>query len=200
MFDGHNFNKMSKLQVKIFDMLRDLYDSNRLICIAGNHDGPIDRLEAITGIAFKPHYTLIVNNKLIYLEHGDKADKFLVDHPVMTAVGDWIYYVLQKIDRTHRLARIAKNSSKTYFHATAKVADYALRLVSETKYQAMICGHTHQATYARMGGAEYFNVGCWTEKPCTLATINSAGSIQLRTYRRTKGGLSDPLFIETEVV
>jgi UDP-2,3-diacylglucosamine pyrophosphatase LpxH len=200
MFDNHNFNKMNDKQLQILRLLQLLYRSKKLITIAGNHDCPISRIEALTGFHFINNTVLTYPNKKIYLEHGDAADDFLKRHHILTAVGEWIYYILQKIDSTHRLARVAKNSSKCYAKSTKKVADYALAALKDTNYSVAMCGHTHQATFAQMGGYKYYNVGCWTEKPCTLATITSTGEVQIRTYRKNKGGLSDPLFIEAEVV
>ena len=98
-------------------------------------------------------------------------------HPVVTFLAERIYRVLQKIDPSFRLARVAKNSSKTYLRCTEKIAEGAIHLMRESGCDAVCCGHTHNAQQS----APYFNSGSWTELPCTYLVIEN-GNVQLRKY------------------
>jgi UDP-2,3-diacylglucosamine pyrophosphatase LpxH len=44
-------------------------------------------------------------------------------------------------------------------------------------FDMAVCGHTHKAEAA----GDYFNSGCWTEKPCTFLEVRS-GAVEVKTY------------------
>ena len=90
-------------------------------------------------------------------------------------LSDWIYWFLQKIDKSYTIARIAKTSSKQYLHCSEIVEHEAKEYAAKNKCDFICCGHTHFA----LDKGTYFNSGTWTEKPCSYLTVKD-GQIHLR--------------------
>jgi UDP-2,3-diacylglucosamine pyrophosphatase LpxH len=103
------------------------------------------------------------------------------DHPVLTWVGDTIYWLLQRIDKTHRFAKLAKKSSKTFLRCAKKVEDRSVEHARRKACDAVCCGHTHQPVVSCGGAVPYFNGGCWTEHPGTYLTV-TAGHVELHHF------------------
>jgi UDP-2,3-diacylglucosamine pyrophosphatase LpxH len=84
ILDSYSLNKLSADQLKIFDLLHWLNYKERVLWIEGNHDRPAEKLQALCG--FKLLKSLVVSSgrKIIYLEHGDRADDFIQKHPKLT--------------------------------------------------------------------------------------------------------------------
>jgi UDP-2,3-diacylglucosamine pyrophosphatase LpxH len=115
--------------------------------------------------------------------HGHQFDAFINDHPVLTALADAAYWLLQKLDRTHYVARLAKRRSKIFIRSTHRIRAGAVQLASRLGCQGAVCGHTHHAASDEAGAAAvtYHNSGCWTECPSTYLHI-AGGAVSLRTW------------------
>jgi UDP-2,3-diacylglucosamine pyrophosphatase LpxH len=46
------------------------------------------------------------------------------------------------------------------------------------------CGHSHLAAAAPAGPVQYFNSGCWTEKPCHYLAVTD-GRVELKPIHDT---------------
>ena len=100
-------------------------------------------------------------------------------------LADAAYWLLQKIDRTHYVARLAKRRSKTFVRCTNKIRDGARRLALEKHCGIALCGHTHHAEAIPPTGdmpVAYYNSGCWTELPSTYLSIQ-AGRVETHIYQ-----------------
>jgi UDP-2,3-diacylglucosamine pyrophosphatase LpxH len=100
----------------------------------------------------------------VFCIHGDAWDRFLTDHPLVSAIADWFYLGIQRMSR--RLAASAKRKSKTFLRCVERVRLEATAFGKTRGADVIICGHTHHAE--AVGGLtlhapDYFNTGCWTD-------------------------------------
>jgi UDP-2,3-diacylglucosamine pyrophosphatase LpxH len=136
------------------------------VWLAGNHDGPAERLSALLGIAVHDEYRFESGGKNILVLHGDRFDSFCTAHPLLTAVGDGIYNATQRIST--RLARHLKTRNKTFLHCAAQVREGASRYAKRHGYDVVVCGHSHHVESI----GNYYNGGSWTEVPCTWLCVS----------------------------
>lgn len=174
VFDSIDFRRLKKHHWQILSKIRKLSDHLEVIWIAGNHDGPAEIISHLLGVAVVKEYILSTGSKKVMIFHGDKYDKFITDRPILTWLGDTIYSILQKLDKSHYWARLAKHSSKQYLHCAERVKLKSIQYASENECGMVCCGHTHHAT----AEYPYYNSGCWTEKPCTYLEVDQ-GVIRL---------------------
>jgi UDP-2,3-diacylglucosamine pyrophosphatase LpxH len=92
---------------------------------------------------------------------------------MLTSLADLVYRILQKLDRSHGIARKAKTTSKIFLRCLRKVRELSIAYAKRKGCTMVTCGHTHHAEAAWDEGVQYFNSGCWTEKPCTYLTIKA---------------------------
>lgn len=181
VFDSIDFRRLKKHHWKVLSLLRKLSDQIEIIWITGNHDGASDIVSHLLGVSVLDDYVLESGGRRVLILHGHQFDRFIDKHPILTWVGDCIYSVLQRVDRTHTIARFAKKKSKTFLRCADKIRDGALELAKKLGCHAVCCGHTHHSKADAEPGVAYFNSGCWTELPCTYLTVVD-GHIRLHQY------------------
>jgi UDP-2,3-diacylglucosamine pyrophosphatase LpxH len=184
VFDSFDFRRLGKNHWKVLSLLRKLSDHLEIIWICGNHDGSAEVVSHLLGVTVMEEYLLHRDGRGILILHGHTFDAFIDDHPWLTWVGDCIYGLLQWLDRSHTIARLAKKGSKTFLRCVQKVEDGAREHARKKHLSVVCCGHTHFAVAHDEPSVAYYNSGCWTEAPCTYLTVE-AGNIQLHTYNRT---------------
>ena len=99
----------------------------------------------------------------------------------MRALAARSLHLLQRIDPSHRFARRAKRSSKVFLRCAAKIEQESVRYAEKHGYDAVCCGHTHLPAANTGGPVQYFNSGCWTEKPCHYLTVLD-GEVGVHAY------------------
>ena len=109
----------------MLSLLRKLSDDIEIVWINGNHDGPAEIVSHLLGVEWRDEMILESGGRRILLHHGHRFDKFLDDHPILTAIGDFTYRLLQRVDSSHRFARAAKRKSKTFLRCAAKIETIA---------------------------------------------------------------------------
>src|SRR5262245_21265091 len=114
VFDSIDFRRLKKSHWKVLSLIRKLSDRIETIWICGNHDGSAEIVSHLLGTQVMDEYILRTGAERILILHGHRFDEFLDAHPVMTWVGDQVYFLLQRLDRTHRFAKFAKKSRKTF--------------------------------------------------------------------------------------
>lgn len=178
VFDNWDVNRLNKNHWEVLSLLRLLSKKIKVTWILGNHDGFIDVVSHILGTYTYSEYTIESDNKKILVLHGHQFDRFIADHPVITFIGDCVYRLLQRVDKSFYLARMLKNSSKTYLRCSQKVAEKARKYMLDQECDIVICGHTHQSE----DQYPYYNSGGWAELPCTYITAKE-GKIKLKEYK-----------------
>ena len=158
LFDCLNFNKLPKNHWHILKDLR-------------NHDGHYEFVSNLLGLEFTQEFTFESDTKKIICLHGDKFDTFIQKYPLITTIVDAIYWLMQKIDRTHSLAVYAKKNSKTFLRNSEKIKTQAVKYAKDNKADIVLCGHTHSPEINLVNGVWYGNSGCWTDKPCSYLSV-----------------------------
>jgi UDP-2,3-diacylglucosamine pyrophosphatase LpxH len=184
VFDSIDFRRLKKTHWKVLSQIRHLSDKLEVIWIAGNHDGSADIISHLLGVTVVEEFILHSGSRKILCIHGHQFDNFITDHPVITALADAAYWLLQKIDRTHYIARFAKRRSKIFVRCSAKIRSGAIRRAHDRRCDTVLCGHTHHAESAAPAGENsvaYHNSGCWTELPPSYLAVQN-GVIQTRHY------------------
>ncbi|WP_020468833.1 UDP-2,3-diacylglucosamine diphosphatase [Zavarzinella formosa] len=181
VFDSIDFRRLKKHHWKVLSLLRKLSDDIEIIWINGNHDGPAEIISHLLGVEVRDELVLESGGRKILFHHGHRFDKFIDDHPVITAIGDFIYRVLQKIDSTHSFARTAKRKSKIFLRCASKIETRSIEYARKIGCDAAACGHTHHALANESGPIAYYNSGCWTEKPCRFLSVRD-GRVELHSY------------------
>jgi len=181
VFDSIDFRRLKKTHWKILSLIRHLSDKMPITWICGNHDVSAEIISHLLGVDVQDQYVLLSGQRRILVIHGHVFDDFIDEHPILTALADCIYDLLQRIDRTHYVARLAKRRSKTFIHCTAKIERLSRQYARTQGCAAVVCGHTHNAVAKTDGDVHYFNSGCWTELPATYLTVDQ-GQIKLWQY------------------
>lgn len=179
VFDSIDFRRLTKHHWKVLSFVRKLSDQIDIIWIAGNHDGSAEVVSHLLGVTVKEEHILTSGGRRVLVLHGHRFDDFIDAHPILTAIGDCIYFFLQWVDRSHYFAKLAKKGSKTFLRCIRKIQDGAIDYARRKKCDAVCCGHTHHATELHEGDVTYFNSGCWTELPCSYLTI-AEGRVELQ--------------------
>lgn len=181
LFDSWDFRKLKKNHWKVLSKIRSLSKKIHLVWINGNHDGPAEAISHLIGVDFKEQYIIRSGDKNIMILHGDKFDKFISKYPTIASMADFIYKIIQKIDPSFYLARLAKKSSKTFLRCSELIKEKAKTYAKAYKCQIVCCGHSHLELVCKNDGIEYYNSGCWTESPCHFITIKN-GEVSLNKY------------------
>jgi UDP-2,3-diacylglucosamine pyrophosphatase LpxH len=171
VFDSIDFRRLKKHHWKVLSLLRKLSDRLEVVWINGNHDGAAEIVSHLLGVSVVEEYVLLSGGKKHLILHGHRFDSFIDNHPILTAIGDFIYHVLQRIDRTHSIARMAKQQSKTFLRCVQQIHDRAVEYARKHGCAVVCCGHTHQAKIDTSSDVTYCNSGCWTELPCSYLTV-----------------------------
>lgn len=181
VFDSIDFRRLKKHHWNVLSELRKLSDEVEVTWINGNHDGPAEIVSHLLGVTCKDETVIESGGKRILFLHGHRFDEFISRYPVITWVADRIYNLLQRIDKSHYFAKLAKRKSKTFLRCAQKIEHDSIRYAARKGCDAVCCGHTHHAMSNTDGPVQYFNSGCWTEKPCHFLTVLD-GVVEVRAY------------------
>src|SRR5262249_18727011 len=190
VFDSIDFRRLNKHHWKVLSLIRKLSNMLEVVWICGNHDGSAEIVSHLLGVEVVEEFVLQSGGRRILLFHGHIFDEFLDNHPILSWLGDVLYWLLQRIDRSHHLAKVAKKGSKTFLHCARKIQAGAEALAQRHGCDAVCCGHTHHPVVSTEGPVHYFNSGSWTELPCTYLTIDQ-GEIRLHTFEMAKDTVLD---------
>lgn len=179
LLEGVNV-RLKKKHWAILSKLRKMSDDMEIVWILGNHCVGTEQIANILGIQQVNYYIL---DKIMFV-HGDMFDAFLTDHPIITNIADWLYIMLQKIDKSQTLARFAKLNSKQFMHNSKMVREGAIKFGSVHKCNITVSGHTHHAEVYFPKLEEkpiYYNTGCWTDMLCSYLVIED-DTIELKYW------------------
>lgn len=175
---------LPKSHWKVLQKLSKLAKHMEVIWVKGNHDWDAQIIAELVGAFFTPQYVFTSGKERLCFIHGHQWDNFIVDHPWLTALGDFFYGILQKIDRTHRWAIYAKQNSKGFLRCVDKVRQGALSYAEKHGFSWVVVGHTHSTRASQIdvfGGPMFTNLGSWTELPGSYCTVKD-GSVRLEVF------------------
>jgi UDP-2,3-diacylglucosamine pyrophosphatase LpxH len=181
VFDSIDFRRLKKNHWKVLSLIRKLSDRMEIIWLCGNHDASAELFSNLLGTTVMEEYVLHSGGRDILILHGHVFDDFLDAHPWISFFSDMAYFLLQRIDRTHRIARFAKKTSKKFLRCADKIEEQATAYARKRKCSAVCCGHTHNPVSKHTETIAYFNSGCWTEAPSHYLAVR-AGVVDLNTF------------------
>jgi UDP-2,3-diacylglucosamine pyrophosphatase LpxH len=181
VFDSIDFRRLKKQHWKVLSLLRKLSDEIEIVWINGNHDGPSEIISHLLGVTVRDEIVIETGGRRVLLLHGHRFDEFIERYPLTSKLADYLYRWLQRLDKSHTIARTAKHNSKAFLRCTQKIQESAVGYAADLGCDAVCCGHTHHPVAATEGPVQYFNGGCWTERPCHYLAIK-AGVVELLAY------------------
>jgi UDP-2,3-diacylglucosamine pyrophosphatase LpxH len=181
VFDSIDFRRLTKRHWKVLSLIRKLSDNLDILWLCGNHDGSAEVVSHLLGVSVMDEYVLTSGGRNILVLHGHVFDEFIDAHPILTWVADAVYVLLQRLDRTHYLAKVAKQGSKTFLRCARLIEEKSVEYARKKGCAAVCCGHTHAACSRTDGPVHYHNSGCWTELPCTFLTVR-AGEVCVHVF------------------
>jgi UDP-2,3-diacylglucosamine pyrophosphatase LpxH len=184
VFDSIDFRRLKKTHWKVLSLVRKLADKLDITWLCGNHDGSAEIVSHLLGVAVRDEHVLESAGRKILVLHGHVFDEFIDNHPILTFVADTFYHMLQRLDGTHYLAKVAKKGSKTFLRCAKVIETKAVAHARKLGCHAVCCGHIHMTVANRSGEVHYFNSGCWTELPCSYLTV-AAGEVEVHSFRET---------------
>jgi len=181
----HNVNmrKWSPAHWGVLDRLRQIGKSRELILLRGNHDherdvdecaadaggfGTHSVLPALLEVPMLEETRLDVGGRSYLVLHGDRFDPTL-HHPLVTDMAGWCYQVTKKMNK--KLAKWLKKKSRKWGGLLEWVRLQSLAYARAQGGDGVVTGHTHYAEDVHDQNVHYLNTGCWTEPPCSYATV-----------------------------
>ncbi|CAN5365421.1 UDP-2,3-diacylglucosamine diphosphatase [soil metagenome] len=181
LFDSFDFRRLKKRHWKVLSLIRKMSDVVAVTWINGNHDGPAEMVSHLLGVEVRDDFVLESGTQRILFLHGHQFDIFIEQYPLTTWAADCCYRLLQRLDRNHHVARLAKRSSKVFLRSVKQIEEQALLLARKRHCDVVCCGHTHLAAAVHRDGIAYFNSGCWTERPCHYLVVDR-GVVTVNAY------------------
>ncbi|MGL6097968.1 MAG: UDP-2,3-diacylglucosamine diphosphatase [Fimbriiglobus sp.] len=181
VFDSIDFRRLRKQHWKVLSLVRKLSDQIEIVWINGNHDGPADTVSHLLGVDVRDEYVVESAGRRVMFLHGHRFDEFIERYPLTSKVADWMYRWLQRLDKSHTIARTAKHNSKAFLRNSSKIETAAIAYAAQRGCDAVCCGHTHHPLANATGPVHYFNSGCWTDRPCHYLTL-ADGVVELAAY------------------
>src|SRR6516165_9834192 len=149
VFDSIDFRRLNKHHWKVLSLIRKLSDDIEITWLCGNHDGSAEIVSHLLGVTVRDEYVLESGGRRILVLHGHVFDEFIDAHPILTWLADCVYGLLQRLDRTHYFAKLAKKGSKTFLRCARVIEEKSIEHARKLKCDAVCCGHTHVAVANR---------------------------------------------------
>ncbi len=180
IFCDLNFRRLKKEHWQFLSLIRKLSNPKRgveVVWVEGNHDRGLAQLMShLVGVRVYQEYAWQHRGVHYRGIHGHQFDRFLVDSTVLSALGEFLYLHIQKVDfKDSKIARWLDRLNSRWLRLTPKVAAGALAFARAHGDDVVFCGHTHQAYEASEGGVRYFNTGSWTHEHLTYAAVDENG-------------------------
>lgn len=170
--DGLHFKRFHSEHWDILSEFRKLSKQLEVVWVHGNHDAAATILSRLLGVRVINKYVWEEDGKKFLAIHGHQFDRFLHDNLIISYIAFAGYRFLKRFNKAEYLVNLIRNRSKTWKRNSQEVAKGALRLARILNCDFVFCGHTHQFYQSKKWGAEYFNSGCWVEKPSGYITIS----------------------------
>ncbi len=177
IFDDLNFKRLRRVHWNFLSYIRQISKDREVIWVEGNHDqGLVEVIPYLLGVKACKEHVWEYNGKAYFAIHGHQFDDFIINNGRITEIACWLYRLAQRIDtKSYGISSFLKRKSKTYLRLSNKVANDAIRYSVNKGVDYVFCGHTHQAMSTTIDGIQYFNSGCWTDKPANYISIGDEG-------------------------
>lgn len=179
--------RLSDRDWKVLSKLRRMTNDMDVVWLPGNHDADHREIlgKSLGMHIYDPDFKILTKNKTVMIIHGHQFDAAVSKHPHLTAIACWLYLMLQKVDRRHRIAQWMKKMTKKISACAPRVKTGAIDYNKYTDSNNIICGHTHKAEQ----DGPYTNSGSWTDLRGTYVEIDEQGEVSLHTWQPQLIGL-----------
>lgn len=177
IFDNANVRRVQNDGWEFLSYIRELTgEEKEVIWVAGNHDFFAKNFFALLGARTCTEYTFTHLGKRCLVLHGDAYDRFLMRNGVVSGTMGASYRAFQRLGgKRQRISRFVKRRYKAWLRLSPRVAKGAVKHGLARNADVVICGHTHQAMEEKIHGVEYYNSGCWADRPSSLVVVDSSG-------------------------
>ncbi len=155
-----------------------------VVWVLGNHDRHLAHLVAkLIGVETTESFRWEYAGRSFVALHGDSFDGFISKYTRIAGAFSRIYAFVQRwLSRHGEWPKLLDRLHVGLTTLSAQVEAGARRYASSHGVDVIVCGHTHRAqssvfdlTGPGGGSIEYFNTGCWVDRPASFVTIGSAG-------------------------
>jgi UDP-2,3-diacylglucosamine pyrophosphatase LpxH len=188
IFCDLNFRRLKKHHWGFLSLIRKLSNQKRgieVVWVEGNHDrGLTDVMSHLVGVNVFQEYQWRYNERQYLAVHGHQFDRFLINNALLSAVGEFLYLQIQKVDsRSGPVAHFLDSFNSRWLRLTPKVAEGALALARSRGADVVFCGHTHEPFQCEQGGIRYFNTGCCIHDRLSFAAVDANG-VRIQEFPR----------------
>lgn len=168
--------RLSDRDWKVLSKLRRMTNDMDVVWMGGNHDAyHREVLGKLLGMHLYDEIKIVTKAGEILVIHGHQFDSAITKHPHITAAACWVYLLLQRFDRRHRIAQWMKRTAKKFSACATRVKAGALKY---TEAPQVICGHSH----APETDGRYINSGSWVDLRGNYVEIGEDGVAILKTW------------------
>jgi len=212
IIDGWQLHKSSKhwksQHTNFFKVLMKMMEKGgtQIVYVRGNHDDFLDKLAPfqLSNISIVPDYIFISHGKRYFVTHGDLFDSVTTHMRWLSKLGDLGYSLLLHINKHYNKWRtwrglpyysLSQEIKGKVKGAVSYISDFRNELIALAKrrnFDAVICGHIHQAADEYVGDIHYLNSGDWVES-LTALTENEKGEWNVISYTEEKYGWRESL-------
>lgn len=182
LFDNKYIHRYKKRHWNILSLIRKISKKKRVTFIYGNHDLKSRNIIKILGFEFVERMELYVGGRRFLFLHFHQFDPFIFKHPWITQLAENFYYFFQNIDRSRKVSRWLKRTSKRFLKIKDNIRNKAIAYALENDFDAVFGGHIHYAEsfVCPESSLEYHNSGSFCDNPSHYLLINSKGGVFLK--------------------
>ncbi|MGD8961977.1 MAG: metallophosphoesterase [Desulfobacterales bacterium] len=177
------YGKLSAADQELLDCFGEMSLRQKVVWIRGNHDNGYVP-DNLGKIQIKQHYAL---QKRLFITHGDFFDEVMPQSRLFIQAFKVMHDLRIKLGaRPVHVAQYAKKWRRFYAYLRNNVMINAVHYARENGFNAVTCGHTHNAEEQFVNGIKYLNAGAWTERPTFYVRV-SADEIVLENATESTG-------------
>lgn len=182
MFEDLNFEKLTSTHWELLEHIGKLSRRGvEVVWIEGNHDAKFSEfMSHMIGIPVRREYIWETGGRRILALHGHVFDSFISKNLFIGRLLAVLYATFQRAVSSRIFDFMMMKITDKWMRVTEQVAAGALARAKRKKCDVVVCGHTHFVYNMKKGGIEYYNTGCWNNKPSYLLAIEGDGSVNYK--------------------
>jgi len=177
MFEDMNFMYLTSTHWELLEHIGKVSRRGvEVVWVEGNHDGKFcDFISLLLGIGVHKEYIWQVGNRRFIGLHGHQFDSFLTNNKIIGPLLAKLYAVFQRRVSSHLFDYLMNKFSDRWLRLSEQISKKAIEHAELKKCDVVVCGHTHVVYNVKHNNVEYFNIGCWNNKPSYLLIIEESG-------------------------
>jgi len=186
IFDDVDFKKLQDIHWELLKYISEIIKDKKIeiLWLRGNHDHLLDKISSLfLGINIIEEYKWEVNNIKFFALHGHQFDTLFPKNKLVLSFVSFVYHSLRKLDTKNRvIITFIKKKSNMWRNISRKLADRSMEYATPENVNVVICGHSHDVYHKKNNQIEYFNTGCWVDKPSNFITISDSGEVETHYF------------------